>query len=60
MKAIFVKNGHVKLVLVPDTDSEKELLKELGSGDVDMKPVEGTNNILGQTLVDAVVIQTKQ
>ena len=58
MKCLIISNGTHQLVVIPETDLEKQLLAEIFKGEVDNRTYDKLQ-VLDKALVDSVVISPK-
>lgn len=58
MKANFIVNGEVKLVLMPENDTEEKMLKQLTGQENSVTEIRSTMQILSKTVpVGSVIIE---
>jgi len=59
MKTDILINGHIALVITPENEMEKEILKALCKQDNEMIELRSAVQVLGKTLRDGIVITGK-
>lgn len=60
METIFISDGNVQLVLLPQNDLDSLLLnKLLGKDPIEVEVVRQPASVLGKSVKDAIIIKTK-